>query len=248
MLAVADADAWVAGLGRSLRAEPGFVGLWIHGSATTRDWVAGVSDIDLLVAWNRRPDAAARDRLTDLLQQALDVAPVETDIFVVTIAAIRHPARTPRYELCAVRHPRDGPPRVEGPGKDAGLLFDFESARVHGVTVVGPDAKAVFGAPPRAWLLDAADDELARWEGYSFFRRPDMAVLLAARVSLLAQEDRLASKLEAGAWAQSHWPQSAALDTAIARQSGHLHAVTDEGDARALIARTRDEVRARRSP
>jgi hypothetical protein len=91
----------------------------------------------------------------------------------------------------------------------------------------------------------SADHELAEWAGYAYFRQPHMAVLQSARAWMLAVEGGPNTKLSAGQWALSRWPNSELLNQAIARQRGNLLAVVDEGDARDLLAHAWNAVRLR---
>jgi hypothetical protein len=136
-------------------------------------------------------------------------------------------------------------PAVQGPAHEMRLLFDFESARLSGRTVAGPPPEEFFSVVPRRRLLEAADQELREWEGYSSFHQPHMAALQAARAWMLADEFALASKLAAGRWGAARWSSPALLEAAIARQRGDRGSRVDETEARELIAHAHERLRAR---
>lgn len=244
----AEIDEWLRLLGESLRTFVGFRGLWLHGSAATGDWVAGVSDIDLLVIWNL-PLESERPALSEAIHSALAACPTASaDIHVVTLAVAEQPTPDPIYELFGGIHVVDAEdPVLIGPSADASLLLDLESARSHGVAVVAGVPEVVFGTVKTDWLLAAADRELAQWEDYSYFRQPHMAVLQAARVWMLESNGELGSKLSSGRWAMQRWRSPEVLRAAIDRQLGNTEVVVDELEARALLAHVRSTIRTRLS-
>ena len=243
-------DAWLLRLRDALADLPGFAGMWLHGSAATGDWVAGVSDVDVLIGWTVPLASAERIVLRDVFDRSLRACPGgNADIHVVTLSVAAEPPHVPPYELYAGRHPvDDDEPAFTGRAEDIGLLFDLASARASGITIAGPQAQEVFGEVPVAWLVEAADHELAEWEGYDQFRQPHMAVLQAARAWLLAVEGRLASKVAAGRWAAECWSRPDPIMAALARQRGNKDVVVDEVEARSLIAHARCEIGSRTQP
>jgi aminoglycoside adenylyltransferase-like protein len=241
----AEVDQWLLSLRDALSALPGFVGLWIHGSGSqSGEWIACVSDVDLIVGWDGRPSPVHLEQLREELRQALVTNPYQNaDVHVVTSAIAAAPPARPRYELYGAIHGIDDPePVLTGPAEDTQLLFDLESARTSGLSIIGPSGSDFFGQVPTEWLLEAADRELAEWESYSTFHQPHMAVLQAARAWMLAVERQMEPKLTAGRWARSRWSEPETLDIAMARQRGDSSAVVSQSAARSLLAHARDHV------
>lgn len=223
----------------------GLVGVWVHGSAVTGDWIPGSSDIDIIACM--RSDLDEHQGITGTLENLLPRCPgASADIHVVTSSSASTPSRSPCYIAYGAIH--DGPTNgngVSGPGEDPLLLFDFELTRTYGKTLVGPEPRQVFGVVPHRWLLEAAEKELEQWEAYPNFHQPHMAVLQAARALAFANDGKMLSKIAAGTWARGHWRSADVIDHAIAWQRGRRETNVDEAGARKLLAQALEDVRAR---
>ena len=231
--------AWLAGLTSRIEASDGFVSLVLHGSAASGDWIAGVSDIDVIAVYEA-PLGDNRPLVVSILEAAARNCPARgADIHVLTRPAVAHPEDEPSFELYVSVHGDVDGVTVRGPGRARYLLFDLESARLHGRTLSHRGQPVEVAPVPRRWLLAAAIDEVDEWLGYEYFRQPHAAVLQAARAWRLAVDGHLLSKQAAGRWAAPRWRDTALLAAALRLQEGVCEAVVDQGEARHLLAHAR---------
>jgi Domain of unknown function (DUF4111)/Nucleotidyltransferase domain len=209
--------AVAAGLARAL--GPALVGVYLHGSAALGGWEPTSCDVDLLVVAGRPLDRGEKQVVGARLQHpSLRCPGTGLELSVVTAAVAADPPRLPPWELHVVTG-REGKV-ADGAGHpgDPDLVFHFAVCRRAGIAVAGPPAGEVFAEPPRAWLLERAEEEL-RWavgHGASFAYR----VLTACRAWRLLDEDVLDSKVGAGTWARPRLSDPGVVDAALAAQRG----------------------------
>jgi Domain of unknown function (DUF4111) len=222
---------------------PDLVGVYLHGSAVLGGWRAEVSDVDLLgVVTGPLPEPAKQavaERLTD---PALPCPAAHgLELSLITAATAGSPARLPPFELHVAfapgtRRHREGFPVnlprtkvVDGSGQagDPDLLLYVAVCRRSGRAVLGPPPAVVFAEPPRSWLLEATAAELRWAAGRATFA---YQVLTACRAWRFLEDDVLASKVAAGAWARTRLAAAAPdltdltglVDLALAAQRGEI--------------------------
>ena len=215
---------------------PGLVGLYLHGSLALDDFVEGKSDVDLCAVVPELRDDQ-RQRLVDAISKR--VIPLKGggfDIHVVTLASTRTASLSPVREMWVANHP-GWELHVEGRAADRDMCLTFEMCRRHGLTLCGPDAKAIFSPVARVALLAASKREVEEWLNYEEIWQWDSGVLQACRAWRLIEEDDLVSKTSAGQWAmRKGFP---IVERAVAHREGTNVATPDQSAVRGLLLHVR---------
>jgi hypothetical protein len=207
----------------------------LHGSATTGDFVPGVSDLDLLVVVDRPLDAGEIAALTALIATA-SVAPAGgIDLDVVTAETATVPSRTPPAELHLGRHPGAA---LEVELKIAAapdLPAELSTAR-EGYALLGSAPHAVLGPVDPSWLLARSEHWLTTWltrlddEEHAAFM-----ALTACRMWHYALAGTHTSKSAAARWALDRDPSLTAVRQAMRHRAGDQDATIAEDDLRAVL-------------
>lgn len=216
---------------------------FLHGSPVFNDFVAGRSDIDVLIVVEQQINASSVDPVLGAIAVAR-VTP-NADVRVVTRDAAAAPTNPPMLELgVALRHQSNAPAQLETlQGYERDLLIEYSMCRAHGIPLIGPPAREVIGAIPRGWVLQVGDAQLADWEALPFEGRyAELMAFTACRVWLFASEDRHASKTEAAQWVLRQAPELEAVKSALARRSMGSRVRLSEQAVRDLMARARSVV------
>ncbi|NYI79213.1 hypothetical protein [Nocardioides panzhihuensis] len=137
----------VAALADRLEKLPWVIGLYVAGSLATHDYVAGVSDLDLVALTDRQPDAD----LISAIHSELDAGVAAgADLGCAYVAAARlgeHEAAHPTWTHGRLVHrPLTTIPRVE--------------LAVHGLTVFGEGVRTAFPPVTEADVRKAARSEV----------------------------------------------------------------------------------------
>ncbi len=145
---------------------PPLVGVYLHGSAATGDFVQNRSDVDLLLVTSRPLSQQQKRDLASLVTRDKPAHPdVATELNAVTAETASRPGLAPSFELhINDKHPTqtlvDGADR----GGNPDLLAEFAVCRESGISLIGPPPKKVFSAIPPDWLVAASLDDLDWWE------------------------------------------------------------------------------------
>jgi Domain of unknown function (DUF4111) len=178
----------------------GLVGVYLHGSAVLGDWEEARSDVDLLAVSTGSVTSPERQAVArELVSLAWPGVGLEFSLVVRAVA--ERPPDPPPFEVHVAT--TDGTSVVEGSGRagDPDLLVHVLMTRRAGAAILGPSPEIVFGEPPRGAALRSLEEDL-RWALER--RKLGYAVLNACRAVRFLKNDRVSSKLDAGAWAIEH--------------------------------------------
>ncbi|MEV6488122.1 aminoglycoside adenylyltransferase domain-containing protein [Actinoplanes sp. NPDC051633] len=178
----------------------------LHGSLASGGFVAGRSDIDLLVVIDGAPaDPSALEHLVRHAELG-DAAGV--DLHVVTADVAASPGPAPTVELYVGRH--DGSSvgfEVERRVAAPDLLAELSMARAHGRALWGAAPAEVIGPVPAEWIVDRGRYWLTTW--LTLTGDTEHATFMAhtaCRIWRFAVENVHCSKTEAAAWALEREP------------------------------------------
>lgn len=224
----AEVVAYAEDLAAVLRAElgSGLVGVYLHGSAVLGGFHPVTSDLDVLAVIAAPTDAVVQTRVGARLAAADTCPGSGLEMSVITAATAADLGACP-FEV----HVTTGVEPKIVPGADlAGdpdLVLHAEVYRQAGYAVHGPPPGDVFGPVARTRLLTAVVKEIG-W-GASH-RSTAYAVLNACRAERYAVEGVLCSKLAAGQWARTRYPEEPVITEALAQQTSgrHVHPATPE--------------------
>jgi hypothetical protein len=219
---VDDAHETAREVGRALTDALGedLVAVYLHGSAVLGGFRWERSDLDLL-ALSR---TALSDQQFGRVVSALVPLPYPANGLEFTLMTAGEASQpelpAPRFQIHlttggwhAARKVVDGRLR-DG---DHDLVLHLAVCREHGEAIVGPPARSSLTALPEPALESAMRDEIgwARENG-----PPEYLVLTSARAWLFFATHRIASKIDAGAWAAARDAEPAVIEAALARQRG----------------------------
>jgi hypothetical protein len=208
----------------------------LHGSLTLGGYVAGRSNIDLLVIVARPLTDAQVAALADLQ------APTRVDLRVVTRQVAAEPTRLPALEA-GISFPCDREPRTERRTIERDLVVELSVCRAHGVTLQGLAPRDAIGEVPDAWVLDVADAQLSAWQAIGDDPpHAQLTVLTACRVWRFAEEGRHCSKAAAGEWALQRDPTLRAVRDALRQRHDDPGTVTDAAEVARLLTVVRGRI------
>lgn len=203
-------------IARALAAAPGGLDLTaviVHGSIGFGDYVAGRSDLDVLIVGEVPADCVAEvaDSIIAVPATA-GVEALECSLVSREDIASLEPARPFRLHVNFNGETR----RVvlgAGHAGDEDLTLHYAVARTCGITIWGAPSGEVFPPQPHAMVTRAMLSEL-QWAAEK--AEPYYAVLNAARAWAFAHERVLLSKLGGWMWARRHDGPAHLLDLALA--------------------------------
>jgi hypothetical protein len=223
------------------------LGVILHGSLASGDFVPGQSDIDILVVVHVPVPDAQQQRLSARVVAIARRRRAWIDLRVVTAEEAGHPQRPPALELSVGAHPSlpTGVEVVQGPVDEPDLLFEFAICREGGRALVGPDPATLIGPVPNAWLLEVGDAYLQRWQEIDYDEHVgDLMVFTACRLWYRSAVGGHCSKSDAARWVMGEAPELAAPKRALDRRAMRVAALP-ERDVMALLARVRSVLAAR---
>jgi hypothetical protein len=242
MMATLDAAArdYLAAVRQLVAGELGdlLVGCYAYGSACTREFVPGRSDLDLITLTRTWMPEATQQVLVELLR-ALPRPPTlkGLDIWFLPLATSMSPGISPGYQVRMLTaldfvhrddRPRHGDPR---------LAMLLAICRNHSVAVVGPHPARVIGRVPLAGILGGMLADL------SSHAPPHYRVLNACRDLHFLHTGRMCSKLQGIAWARGRLGSPGLLDAAAAWQRHGTGPELDEAQVEALVSHVADRLR-----
>jgi hypothetical protein len=193
----------------------------LHGSLVLGDYVAGRSDIDLLVIVDRRLVRATMDGFTYALVAERPNAPVGVDVRVVTREVAARPPEPPPMELYVRLEPCAEPEIVSRDPGEPDLIVELSLCRERGRALYGAAPREVIGEVPASSVLRVGDAQLARWQALTDdARHAALMVLTACRVWHFSQERCHCSKTAAATWALARDPSLEAIRAALGQRSG----------------------------
>jgi predicted nucleotidyltransferase len=219
----------------------------LHGSAVLGDYVAGASDIDILLVVAR---ALTDDETTAVAASVVaerDAATGAVDVRIVTRAVSQEPPRLPPLEA----YIRVGPGgandiEVERHVTDPDVLVELSVCRQRGVAVSGLPVEEVVGVVPDEWVVEVGDAQLARWQAIGDDPpHAQLTVLTACRVWRFAEEGEHVSKRAAADWALARDPTLPAVRSAL-RQREDVSADIDAAEVEQLLSVVRERVESTR--
>jgi hypothetical protein len=196
-----------------LRSELGeeLVGIYLYGSAADGSFIAGHSDVDLIVVTRGRLPVEQVRRLLEALRGVPSPGTIRgLDLWVVPLESARKPCATPRFE-CWLLTSVDVELAPEGADEgDARLVLLYAMCRDHGVALIGPAPRRVFGPIKRDWLVEAMLVDLALAGAAGWYR-----VLNACRTLHFIERGTMCGKTEGAAWAHPRVQDSELIDDAL---------------------------------
>ena len=195
---------------------------YLHGSAALGGWVAGRSDVDILLVAGDGINSAAVKQMGEVLYAGAGECPGrELECTLVTVAQARQPAPPWPFALHVTAGP-GRPGRTVRPDSrslgDPDLLMRYADCRAAGWPVYGPRPQDLIGAVPRAAILGYLADQLD-WgirhaaEAY--------VVLNACRALIYLTDHKIVSKVAGGEAVLSRGNGPAeVIERALAQQYG----------------------------
>ena len=220
--ALGPAGSTTAALERAL--GPRLVAVYLHGSAVLGGYRPDGSDLDVLAIADDRIEDADIDAVVAALHggrypaRGLELSIVTRD------EAARPDLSAPRFQLHVTLGNLAKSTRVvDGRGRegDGDLVLHFAVCRAAGMALLGPPRGDTIAAVPETRIRLAMLDEI-EWAATA---PPEYLVLTAARAWLFAETGRLASKVEAGAWAEPRDPDPVVIAAALTFQHGGRDAI-----------------------
>jgi hypothetical protein len=197
------------------------VGVYAGGSLALGDYQPDRSDVDVAVVVEGKIRRDTKDALVaELRHESLPCPARGLELVVYSSEAAKANTADADFELNL--NTGAGMPFREDlepdPVEAHWFALDRAILRAHGLTLLGPPAKDVFGAIPRPQLLAVAAQAM-RWHELGDARTDD-AVLNACRALRFAREDEWSSKRAAGRWALGRVSDSDLVSQALAARSG----------------------------
>ena len=187
-------------------------GVYLHGSAAFRHFIASSSDLDLLIMVRRDSDLD-EELFGHLVRifQPMEVLGLEVSVVTIDDIMAKSLARPFQSHFWISA---DGQRFVHGAGHpgDSDLVLHFAVCNSNGIAILGPPASETFPAPDRREVLKALVGEL-EWakENDSWVS----AVLNATRAWRYVEESVMSSKLSGWLWARERVPAGQFLDHAL---------------------------------
>ena len=205
------------------RAGSRVIAAYLHGSLVGDDFVAGLSDLDVLVVVDPSVPEDAVGPLVDAAAAAGRAAGTNVDLNLVTREAAVRVNRNPLLELgISVRRDRT-PESFVGTRRDIepDLLNEFSICRQESEAIIGPAAAELLFDVPPLWVTAVGIGQMERWQGLHFEPRyADLMVLTACRIWRFATDGVHVSKTAAALWAHQRRPDLDVLQVALARRGG----------------------------
>jgi predicted nucleotidyltransferase len=214
----------------------------LHGSAATGPFVAGQSDIDLLVI----VDGALSTEEIDALEEVVlasdlgNASGVDLDVVLTAVAVA--PTAAPPLELHLGRYPRVPLEKMYRVAAAPDLAIELSVARASGRSLVGAEPCDVLGLVAAEWIHERAEHWLAFWQTVvDDAENAQYMVLTACRIWLFSVEERHASKADAGRWALTRDPSLTAVREALHQRLVDPSVPIGRDGVAHLLARVRSE-------
>jgi Domain of unknown function (DUF4111) len=206
--------------------------VYLHGSAALGGFRWDRSDLDLLaLSRNGLSDERIARVTGTLLPLRYPANGLEFSLMTADEAS-QPELPAPRFQLHLTTGGGHAMPKVvDGRLRhgDRDLVLHLAVCREHGVAIVGPPARSVIASLPVEAIESAMRDEI----GWAREHGPlEYLVLTSARAWLYFATHRIASKIDAGAWAAAHDAEPAVIEAALERQRGAAVAVPPDGAER----------------
>jgi hypothetical protein len=219
---VEDAHETAREVGRALLGALGedLVAVYLHGSAVLGGFRWERSDLDLLALSRAALSHQQFGRVVGALAP-LNYPANGLEFTLMTAGEASQPELpAPGFQLHmttggwrSARNVVDGRLR-EG---DRDLVLHLAVCREHGDAIIGPPARSALAALPGEAIESAMREEI----GWAREHGPlEYLVLTSARAWLFSATHRIASKIDAGAWAAAHDAEPAVIEAALGRQRG----------------------------
>jgi hypothetical protein len=199
-------------------ADRELVGVYVHGSAVLGDFIAGASDLDVLIVTR---DSIERDSIAALAETlaACDPSPaVGVEASVVTRSAAMLPRAPWPFLVHVTNHPDDSKVvyGVDCDG-DPDLVLHYSVLRQRGWTAAGTPAADIVGEIDRATIVARLAAEL-KWAAGN--ASESYAVLNACRALRFVSDGTVCSKSEGGSWALRGQIEPDLVEAALAARRG----------------------------
>lgn len=242
MISTVDATVrgYLAAVAEVITAELGdeLVGCYAYGSALTREFVPGRSDLDMITLTRTWMPDATEQSVTGRLRALPRPAVLKgLDIWFLPIAASTQPGETPHYQVRMLTAldfiQRDAPTRYGDPR----LAMLLAICRNHSATIVGPPPARVIGRVPLAGILSGMLVDLGNHASAHY------RVLNACRDLHFMVEGRMCSKLQGVRWARGRLGPGDLLDAAVHWQRHGNGPELDMVQVEALVTGVADRLR-----
>jgi Domain of unknown function (DUF4111)/Nucleotidyltransferase domain len=190
------------------------VAAYLHGSLARGSYVAGRSDVDVLLVTGRPLTGREQKSLRRTLDGVAAGAPCRFDLEIVTADMASQPTRRPRVELYYGFHGATLEIVIGDIQPD--LVVEFSTIRQEGEALFGPPAALLIAEPPPEWIDARGEELLDRWSRLTDDAvHAELMVLTACRIWRWADERRHTSKEEAGGWVLARNPTLTAVAAAL---------------------------------
>ena len=221
------------------------VAVVLHGSLTLGDYVAGRSDLDLLVLIGPRLDSKDIDMIREMLAEALGSIR-RIDIRFVRASVAASPPRLPPVALAVEIAPEiEGGYALEASvAGERDMVIELSMCRDHGESLIGPPPDQLISEIPKSWVLEVGDRQLADWQAIGDDpAHAELTVLTACRIWRFAVDGHHYSKLAAAEWAHDQDPNLSVIQNAILRRTQDASVVIDPLGVQVLLEKVRAVVR-----
>jgi hypothetical protein len=233
------ADALVAAL------EGNLIGVILHGSLATGEYLSGKSDVDLLGIARAPMEGDDREAFAALAEAVAAHAGSRVDLRVVLERVAKAPGSTPMVEAYAEIRPEAGPAGGQAgfAMREPDLVVEFSICRAQGVRLFGPPARCLIGEVPPSLVLAVSDAQLARWQEIGDDpAHAELTVLTSCRMWQFAEEGVHATKRQAGEWVVQRDPSLDVVRQALAKRLGDREVVIDPGGVQHLLRVVRSQM------
>ena len=199
------------------------VGAYLYSSAVQGDYIAGRSDLDVVVVVRQPLTGDEALRLVDLVCAIAPPFPTKgLDLTVVTVESARSEQPAPRVEVKVLTFSGAATTADDEPGGDTRVVMHFACCLDHGVALVGPPARVVFAPVSRSDYLGALARELNRaWMPAQY------TVLNACRDLRFVDEGVICSKIVGALWALGQGYDPWLIEAALAWQVDGVGPIID---------------------
>jgi hypothetical protein len=188
----------------------------LYGSAATRSFVPGVSDLDVAAVCDRSPSLPEKQFLADsIAHENLPVPTRRLEFVLYAASSVRNPQAGIDFEI----NLNTGPELDTTTSFDSSteprhwFVIDISICREHGCSLFGPSPREVFAPVPEKVLLEALRESLRWYEDHE--SSAANTILAASRAWAYALERRWLPKDKAATWAIERYSDAELIHTAV---------------------------------
>ncbi len=181
------------------------VGIILHGSLASGEYIPGTSDVDLLGVVASPLSGGEKGWFKELAGDVAARWPGPVDLRFVLEAVAAAPPRVPVLEAYAEIRPLAC--QVGFGVEEPDLVTEFSICRADGISLLGTGPRRIIGEVPDEWVLEVSDAQLASWQRIGDDPpHAELTVLTSCRMWQFAEEGVHGTKQGAAAWALEQNP------------------------------------------